>query len=51
MRSVSFSNGGLRDRDIIFRDETDLVQLYFFSLAAWLSFRHAKSTAGGEGRV
>ena len=25
MRSVSFSEGGLRDRDIIFRDETDLV--------------------------
>ena len=25
VRSVSFSNGGLRDRDIIFRDETDLV--------------------------
>ena len=29
----------------------DLVQLYFVSLAAWLSFRHAKLTAGGEGRV
>ena len=25
MRSVSFSDGGLRDRDIIFRDEKDLV--------------------------
>ena len=25
--------------------------LYFVSLAAWLSFRHAKQTAGGEGRV
>ena len=25
MRSVSFSDGGLRDRDIIFRDEMDLV--------------------------
>ena len=48
MRSVSFSDGGLRDRDIIFRDETDL---YFVSLAAWLSFLHAKLTAGGEGRV
>ena len=24
MRSVSFSGGGLGDRDIIFRDETDL---------------------------
>ena len=51
VRSVSFSNGGLRDLDIIFRDEMDLVQLYFVSLAAWLSFRHAKLTAGGEGRV
>ena len=25
--------------------------LYFVSLAAWLSFRHAKLTAGGEGPV
>ena len=25
MRSVSFSDGELRDRDIIFSDETDLV--------------------------
>ena len=25
--------------------------LYFVSLAAWLSFRHAKLTAGGRGRV
>ena len=25
--------------------------MYFVSLAAWLSFRHAKLTAGGEGRV
>ena len=25
--------------------------LYFVSLAAWLGFRHAKLTAGGEGRV
>ena len=25
--------------------------LYFVSLAAWLSFRHAKLTAGGKGRV
>ena len=33
MRSVSFSNGGLRDLDIIFRDEMDLVLLYFVSLA------------------
>ena len=51
VRSVFFSNGGLRDRDITFRDETDLAHLFCFSLAAWLSFRHAKLTAGGEGRV
>ena len=44
VRSVSFSNGGLRDCDIIFRDEMDLVHVL-------LSFRHAKLTAGGEGRV
>ena len=25
--------------------------MYIVSLAAWLSFRHAKPTAGGEGRV
>ena len=25
--------------------------MYIVSLAAWLSFRHAKLTAGGEGRV
>ena len=48
MRSVSFSDGGLRNRDIIFRDETDL---YFVSLAVWLRFRHSKLTAGGEGWV
>lgn len=28
MRNVSFSDGGLRNRDIIFRDETDV--LFFF---------------------
>ena len=33
MRSVSFADGGLRDRDIIFRDETDLA-FCFNSLAA-----------------
>ena len=32
VRSVSFSNGGLRDRDIIFRDETDLVFCFFSCL-------------------
>ena len=35
VRSVSFSNGGLRDRDIIFRDETDLV---FCFLSCWVKF-------------
>ena len=40
--TVSFSDGGLRDRDIILRDETDLV----FCLLGY-----AKLTAGGEGRV
>ena len=30
VRSVSFSNGGLRDRDIIFRDETDFFFFGFF---------------------
>ena len=25
--------------------------MYFVSLAAWLSFRHTKLTAGGEGRA
>ena len=32
MRSVSFSDDGLRDRDIIFRDETALV----FCFLSWL---------------
>ena len=35
VRSVSFSNGGLRYRDIIFRDETDLV---FCFLSCWVKF-------------
>ena len=30
VRSASFSNGGLRDRDIIFRDETDLAHVFCF---------------------
>ena len=30
VRSDSFSNGGLRDRDIIFRDETDFFFFGFF---------------------
>ena len=49
MSSVSFSGGGLPDRDIIFRDETDLV--ICFLGCVWLCFRHAKLTAGGEGRL
>ena len=32
MRSVSSSDGGLRDRDIIFRDRMDLVVLYLVVL-------------------
>ena len=44
--TVSFSDGRLRDRDIIFRDENRSCILF-----AWPSFRHAKFTAGGEGRV
>ena len=35
VRSVSFSDGGLRDRDIIFRDETALV---FCSLSCLVKF-------------
>ena len=50
VRSVSFSNGGLRDRDIIFRDETDLV-FCFLSCLVEFNFRHSKLTASGEGRV
>ena len=30
LRGVSFSNGGLRDCDIIFRDETDLAHVFCF---------------------
>ena len=48
MRSVSYSGGGLRDRNIIFRDETDLA---FCFLGCVVKFPHAKPTAGGEGRV
>ena len=42
VRSVSFSNGGLRDRDIIFRDETDLV-FCFFSCLVKFPAREANS--------
>ena len=42
VRSDSFSNGGLRDRDIIFRDETDLV-FCFFSCLVKFPAREANS--------
>ena len=42
VRSVSFSDGGLRDRDIIFRDETDLV-FCFFSCLVKFPAREANS--------
>ena len=42
VRIVSFSNGGLRDRDIIFRDETDLV-FCFFSCLVKFPAREANS--------
>ena len=45
MRVFTFSDGGLRDHSEMKRI------LYFVSLAAWLSFRLAKLTAGEEGRV
>ena len=44
VRSVSFSNSGLRDRDIIFRDETDLVHVFcFFSCLVKFPAREANS--------
>ena len=44
VRSVSFSNGGLRDRDIIFRDETDLAHVFcFFSCLVKFPAREANS--------
>ena len=44
VRSVSFSNGGLRDCDIIFRDETDLAHVYcFFSCLVKFPAREANS--------
>ena len=50
MKSVSFVDGGLRDRDIIFRDEKDLV-FCFLRCVHVVKFRHAKITAGRKGRV
>ena len=49
VRSVSFSDGGSHDRDIIFRDRRYL-GLNLFPWLFWWSFRHAKLTAGGEAR-
>ena len=44
VRSVSFSNSGLRDRHIIFRDETDLVHVFcFFSCLVKFPAREANS--------
>ena len=44
VRSVSISNSGLRDRDIIFRDETDLVHVFcFFSCLVKFPAREANS--------
>ena len=44
VRSVSFSNSGLRERDIIFRDETDLVHVFcFFSCLVKFPAREANS--------
>ena len=45
-----FQTVGSRDRDIIFRDETDLV-FCFLSCLVEFNFRHSKLTASGEGRV
>ena len=50
VRSVSFSDGGSRDRDIIFRDRRYLV-LNLFPWLFWWSFRHTKLTTGGEARA
>ena len=44
VRSDSFSNGGLRDRDIIFRDETDFAHAFcFFSCLVKFPAREANS--------
>ena len=44
VRSVSFSNGGLCDHDIIFRDETDLAHVFcFFSCLVKFPARKANS--------
>ena len=48
VRSVSFSDGGIHDSDIIFRDDTDLV---FCFLGCVDTLLHAKLTAGGEGQL
>ena len=45
MRSVSFSDGGLRDRDIIFRDQMDLV-FCFLGCVVKFPAREANSWRG-----
>ena len=53
MRSVSFSDGGLRDRDIIFKDQMDLV-FFFFSCVVKFpahetnSWRRRASSSSGK---
>ena len=55
MRSVSFSDGGLRDRDIIFKDETDLVFCFLSCLVKFPALeanswqRRASSNPGNPG--
>ena len=46
MRSVSFSNGGLPDCDILFRGETDLVFCFFSGLVKFPA-REANSLQRG----
>ena len=48
MRSVSFSDGGLRDRDIIFRDETDLVFCFLGCVVKFPSREAKKLAEKGE---
>ena len=50
VRSVSFSDGGSRDRDIIFRDRRYLV-FCFLGCVVKFQAREAYITAGGEARA
>ena len=55
VRSVPFSDGGLRDRDIIFKDETDLVFCFLSCLVKFPALeanswqRRASSNPGNPG--